>query len=460
MKHFKVFNTQNQYQNYINNENSVSPNVSIYELNNNIEIDYNPKQDLPFKYEQLEYIESTGSQYILLSELYGELQDYGYYDIGSQYKFNVKYYVYSDDQANQAALVAMAGDDAPTLYYNSANGVYFKFPNAAKNNFTCISPSTITGSTNQEKMSNNNIYNEAEYIYQCTTHTNLDYAPSIFGRQTKATGRPVDRIIKAKLFGLKIWKDDELIVNLIPCKNNKNEIGLYECINRKFLKSPEGTPFIGGTVISNKYVFLKEKYQRLQYIETINKSYIDLGLKLFDTDNINFDIDMKFYLNNENVIASTMATATIFGSKREGTGHGEGLAIRRSGQDTSKVELTAREAYEGSQYISTDNYQAYVIYYDTNQIVTISKHFEFTQAQRHNRPVVLFARYDWSDSLTPEYYCRGKIYYCYIKQNNVEVRHLIPVKNIYTQQIGLYDTCNDVFYGSLTENTFVAGPVI
>lgn len=253
MKNLKKFNDEHQYQYFIDN-GVITPNILLYKINNKQIVDYNIKQDLPMKYKQLEYIESTGSQYILFADLFdgyhiNNTTDYGFWDAESIYKIQIKYYVPAAAQAIQAALFGMMGDNCPTLYYNDIHGVYWKFPTASKDKWQAISPST----TNYNyKMSDYDTIGEGEMIYQCQNSESKYrvFAPILFARHgADNTQLNIDRIIKAKLYYFKMYKNDELIIDLIPCKSNKDEIGLYNNVNKKFVKSHENTPFVAGPTI-------------------------------------------------------------------------------------------------------------------------------------------------------------------------------------------------------------------
>jgi hypothetical protein len=70
----------------------------------------------------------------------------------------------------------------------------------------------------------------------------------LFGR-AKANINDTDRRIKAKLYYCRIYKDDVLLMDFIPVRTFKGDIGLYDKVNHKFIKSYEGTPFIAGPEI-------------------------------------------------------------------------------------------------------------------------------------------------------------------------------------------------------------------
>jgi hypothetical protein len=100
-------------------------------------------------YKELEYIESTGQQIVATTDVYSEWDinnNYGYYEEGSTYKIEIKYYAVESGQENQAALMSINGDYGPTIYHNTANpkGMCWKFPSASLTYFENISPSPLS----------------------------------------------------------------------------------------------------------------------------------------------------------------------------------------------------------------------------------------------------------------------------------------------------------------------------
>jgi hypothetical protein len=68
---------------------------------------------------------------------------------------------------------------------------------------------------------------------------------ALFGR-VKTNISDTDRKIKARLYYCKIYKNNILQLDFIPVQTFKGDIGLYDKVNHKFIKSYEGTPFIAG----------------------------------------------------------------------------------------------------------------------------------------------------------------------------------------------------------------------
>ena len=204
-------------------------------------------------YKELEYIESTGQQIVATTDVYGEWNsnnNYGYYEEGSTYKIEIKYYAERSDQQEQAALMAINEDYGPTIYHSTVNpaGICWKFPSASLTYFQNISPTPL--SNRQYKLFNFGEIGESTVEWSCIKNKPEynAFGIGLFGR-VKTNILDTDRKIKARLYYCKIYKNDILQLDFIPVKTFKGDIGLYDKVNHKFIKSYEGTPFIAGPEI-------------------------------------------------------------------------------------------------------------------------------------------------------------------------------------------------------------------
>jgi hypothetical protein len=216
----------------------------------------------------------------------------------------------------------------------------------------------------------------------------------------------------------------------------------------------------------NKSLLYRSKYKFLTYILSNTTQSIDIDLKLFDTDNINFDIDMKFDCGSFKDEIHNEALNTVLNANDESGSPYPGLLIRCTGGSESGYKMTcyvsAKEPYntmDGNTAPINDNkYQESI---SMNEIYGFPyhyiNHFEFSQNQRHTFPTTLFS--SLNSSLQPQ---RGSItwlYHCYIKQNGQYVRYLVPAQN--KEGInGLYDFISERFFTTTCGDNFEVGPEI
>lgn len=146
--------------------------------------------------------------------------------------------------------MAINEDYGPTLFHNTAGnpGIYWKFPSASLDYFQNISPTPL--SNRMIRLTPFGAITESTVEWRCINN-NPEYNAfgiALLGR-VKANISDTDRRIRAKLYYCKIYKNDILQLDLIPVQTFKGDIGLYDKVNHKFIKSYEGTPFIAGPEI-------------------------------------------------------------------------------------------------------------------------------------------------------------------------------------------------------------------
>jgi hypothetical protein len=87
------------------------------------------------------------------------------------------------------------------------------------------------------------------------------------------------------LYGFKIWIDNKLARNYIPCKNPSGTVGLYETILGKFYTHPSlvaghttsNTPYEFMLTYHDSLANIPKNYTRLQYITSDGTQYINTG---------------------------------------------------------------------------------------------------------------------------------------------------------------------------------------
>ena len=253
-------------------------------------------------YTKLEYIESTGTQYI---------------DLG--FKLSSNHAVDLDLQmvkinANIFGSRYGAQNDAFTLFANGSSIL-----------------TDIGGTRNSTTATTNriNVYLSSSKIKIGTFERNI----STYSFTTPGNGyifnisysRPQSYMASMKLYGCKIYLSGTLIRDLVPCKYN-NQIGLWDTINGSFLGNAGTGEFIAGPEISGikllkingiiqpkingkkVYLFNGEQthydynlgsyYTKLNYIESTGTQYIDSLLTMEKSDSVVMEISAKL-TNNE-----------------------------------------------------------------------------------------------------------------------------------------------------------------
>lgn len=229
MKHLKKFNNENAYNSFLISDIALSPNISFIKDNINTSlIKYHIKQDLPLKYTELEYIESSGSNYIELETL-----DNYVTDTSSDARFNLKiktqFIASGYDNHNQACIVGCTSDRIMFVRKDSTL-LSFRLFNPSKG----VSTTVLCGG--------NKYNNTTLQIYD--THVLSDddelkkYGAAGINENTLflfCSGLSIKRFSQARIYYYKIWQNNDLILDIVPVYNNATkQQGVYDKILNKF----------------------------------------------------------------------------------------------------------------------------------------------------------------------------------------------------------------------------------
>ena len=232
---------------------------------------------LPSEYTQVDYIESSGTQYI----------DTG---VNADYKLSVKFEFSNLSQNSYQG--AMSGNNTTNrirhhLQMTGTNNVAYW---AGLHDSGC-STIIIAGTDYDSSKKYNifaDIYNQKYYldgveisgIFNSNDFdTGLNYY--LFGRDTD---NGVASMIQIKIYSFKMYYENELVRDFIPCyRNSDNEIGLYDLVNNVFYTNKGTGAFTYGSVVS---------IPNPDYPQPINNlsgdvPYKIIGKNLFDKDNPN-----------------------------------------------------------------------------------------------------------------------------------------------------------------------------
>lgn len=188
-----------------------------------------PEPMLPEGYTQLNYIQSTGTQYI---------------DTGVVPEINAKITIDFD--------VVSAGDDdvicgviSPNVCvgYSSAR-IFGSFKNGTGSSADVNT--TVVGSHSAEVSNGTFVLDGTSHAFLAvssysTTRSIFLFAGSYSDAPDGAYGK-----VKAKVFSCKLYDGAVAVRNYIPCKNPSNEIGLYDLATKEFYGNAGTGAFIGG----------------------------------------------------------------------------------------------------------------------------------------------------------------------------------------------------------------------
>ena len=192
---------------------------------NKLDVFGNMKQKaiLPDTYTQVDYIESSGSQYI---------------DTGIIPNINQSYEIkFSQTNISGSQIV----------FGSRSSGA----PNTSKNQVYLVSNNTLMFFSGTTKIINESL--QKDYIYQLnlkvkdgTYDSNATYNTYIFALNNAGL---ITGLSKTKLYSFKIFDNEIIVRDFIPCfRNSDNEVGLYDLINNVFYTNQGSEAFTYGSI--------------------------------------------------------------------------------------------------------------------------------------------------------------------------------------------------------------------
>lgn len=387
-----------------------------------------PEQgEVTIKYTELEYIESTGTQYINTREQIWNTSKYTNWKIDFDFTPTAAYNYNAIFGTASGATTFESWIDANKVFYfrynNNKQTVYTITPNIRYNFIADYTPSTLTFTINDTIRSiSQSTGNIASDLY--VGHRDTNYG-------------------KFKIYSLKLYGNEVLVRDFIPCEYN-GKIGLWDRISETFFANNGTGEFVAGPTIGPKTLKVKtvEKnniYKRLQYIQSSGTQYINTGVK-FTTG---FSCDIKFNMlstsGDIDILSSAQNDNYLLVSYLDGKPriYLNGSALKNITMPYNTVH-TVNMNYNGSTLTCTvDNTTTY----------TVSK-----SNATANSNLLLFAR---SSSYG---FSKAVLYYCKIWNGDTLVKDLIPVEKASDNTICLYDLVSNTFLENSGTGEFIAGP--
>ena len=243
-----------------------------------------------------------------------------------------------------------------------------------------------------------------------------------------------------KMYSCQIYDNSNLIRNFIPCINPTGSAGLYDVINGKFYGNAGTGVFISGS----PKVTLPNGYTQLEYIESAGLQYIDTGFVP--------NQDTRVVAEFESLIAT--GGFPVFGSRQSGSSKTYTFGTTGanncwlSGYNNSSVNSGKKE--DMMRHIVDKNKA--VCYLD-GVVIATSTYANFAS------PGTLWIFRFYSGDGDNAVYGKLKMYACKVYDNGILVRDLLPCK-ITSGMVGLYDIVGAKFYENKGSGAFTAGPEV
>ena len=384
---------------------------------------------LPSGYKRLEYIKSSGTQYI----------DTGF-------------------QPNQDTRVVM---DVQYIGTGSTSQWFFgcRGSRSTKYDFCVYNSKTVFYDTYSSKNVTYNVSDARHLIDKNKNVTSIDGSiVNTFSAATFSTGKnlyllglnnagSLTRPAPAKLYSCQIYDNGTMIRDYIPCQTVAGDIGLWDDVNSVFYGNAGKRTFTAGPVIA--IAADKSKIKKLEYIQSSGTQWTDTGFKPTGATKVVIDFQM---------VSQGSSQQGVFGS-RPGTSGRFTVFTGQNGASDLQVDYNTEQtlASVGSS-ITGLNVNSRTTLEVSNSLVingtTVKTVSVASFTSTYN--LFLFANNNAGTAQLPGIL---KLYSCQIYNNGTLIRDYIPCQTA-SGEIGLWDDVNSLFYGNAGTGMFTAGPVI
>ena len=389
--------------------------------------------NVPREYTEVEYIESTGEQYIDTGVVPSA-------DTGMEIDFISTAASISGATAFFGTSKALEDYSCNTFYLNGYSGGTFAIGNnvydsvpinqnvrnnfSFKNNtFTRTDGSTFTLSSN-------------------AWDSSMTFTIYLFGINS---GGNIQRRSSMKLYSFKLYKSNTPARDFVPCyRNSDHEAGLYDTVEGKFYTNQGTGSFQKGLDVS-----AMSTYQQVDYIESTGEQYIDTGVLPYKY--------MKAYADYTAVAGSSEGSADVISF---GAGDGATRSCGLPGHNANYMWYTQG----GAEFVYKQNnptYSAGSRYKITSELtpttmsITVNGNYASRNATTDvDFPYTIYA-FASNHAGTVKYKCSIKLHSYVMWRDGAIARDFVPVYRKSDNEAGLYDTVNKKFYTNSGTGDFV-----
>lgn len=404
-------------------------NEEYTKANNDLDnILYESENVLPDTYQQVEYIQLSGEQYIDTNYALWTNTNWKL-----EYKFDVnEFYNYNN----------MIGSLETSNSYNeiwitSDGNYYIRFTDVSRTSLGILelnTPYTIIHDNTGTNLLN---YVNGELVQTSNkANTSLNYKLGLGHREGA-------KFLKGKIYYAKFWNGNELVRNFVPCyRKSDNEAGMYDTVNNVFYTNEGNGEFIVG-VTENA---LPNEYQEVEYLISDGYEYIDTG---YAFTNPELKLEVKYRKTStlgRNVFGVDLSQSP---RKMHGNVFKNALYIGNS------VVINDVPQELGVDYTLKFEFKNNVAKWNINGNEYTYNGANGWQGALDTETEYLFAN---RGAKTAQYLLIGRIYYAKFYDNNGDlVRNFIPCYRKADNKPGMYDTVNNVFYTNEGTGDFVVG---
>lgn len=390
---------------------------------------------LPSAYQQVEYIESTGSQYI----------DTGFVP-NQNTGFDIAFYTNSElSGTNYGAIFGArtsSGKNELQLTTYSSDSTFkgtFRF-NTTSFNAKLVKQELITASVN------NKVYTAPDNSTEDLSSLGSFNAPKSITIFALHQNTSVIQYSSSRIYYFRLYNGTTLERDFVPCyKKSNGEAGLFDLVHAVFYGNA-GT----GTIIAGEEIFeeLPSAYKQVDYIEATGTQYITTAFVPDNTCGIR--IKYTKYRGTDGVIIGSRGdttnsrwyvgantTSSQIDSIYGGWNTNDVIADRPTWQDDTPFEYKLNYKNNRKRICDDVEYTA------------ISESLNTNNSQAY----IFCANIDG----TVNYLSSGKLYYASFTRGFLVTNYFVPCYRKSDNEVGVYDLVDRVFYTNQGTGTFTAG---
>lgn len=389
-----------------------------------------PEPTLPEGYTQLNYIQSTGTQYIDTGASFSN-------GVRAETKFNLtsitasskKTPIFGAHNASEPyGRDYLSVDSSKNFEIGGGAGYrYFKNNTIATNVDYEVEASNIPGQ--ETLIVNGELYEPTGGQAYATPFTDLP----LYLFRVNTTNDQWFENASMKLCYMKMYDDaDTLVRDFVPCKNPAGTVGLYDLVEGQFYTTPTAVALPAG-------------YTPVEYLQSSGTQYIDIGFK--PNQDTRIAIDFTALTTSANAYAYGMRGDSAHNTNPRFGAIFKNASVRMDYGNDNGVTLPLTLTV-GGRYKIDQNKNACAL--NTSTATNSSAVFQCPN------PAYLFAI---NEGGTAKYFATIKLHSGQVYDNGALIRNFVPARNA-SGTLGLYDTVNGIFYTNAGTGTFVAGAEI
>lgn len=356
---------------------------------------------LPKGYKRLEYIQSSGTQYVDTNVL-----------AVSGYAATVDFqatYVPSSGQSWILAEYDKTGDWRCGLY----NGSFY-----TSGGFTYNQTATKTART--------------VAAGSCTK--TIPYPMYLFAQSEGGSAAHLSNS-QYKLYSCQIWDNNGTLVrDFIPCQNASGAVGLWDAVNSVFYGNAGTGTFTAGPVVPEQVD--ESEITELEYIQSSGTQYFKTGFVP------NQDARMKIKYQTDQTSAGGVAvvdsswTSNAFGIWVNAAGYGASVYnnVVMYGDDPIEIDFNKNKLYKNGNLFWTGTESTFECPSDLT-LMALNRNGAMQE------------------------YTTGKVFFCMLFDNGLLERDFVPAM-LANGEVGLYDRVFHEFYRNAGTGEFIAGPEV